>query len=60
MFLQEVVGAGVRLGVNQLVQAELGLLGVMLLALVTAGIRTRHLPLTGWALFFFVLLMVQA
>ena len=60
MVLTELVGVAVRFGVTELLTSVFGPLGVVLFVLAVAGIRIRSLTLTGWALFLFVLLMVQA
>ncbi|MFD9330733.1 hypothetical protein [Streptomyces sp. NPDC060065] len=62
MVFFQLVGTGVRFGVTQLVQTELGFKGLVLLTLVLVGIRARHPRLALWAagLFFLLTLQLQA
>ncbi|MGW0824907.1 hypothetical protein [Streptomyces sp. NPDC002845] len=60
MVFWELVGAAVRFGTAELMEAEFGPLGLLLLVLATAAVRTRHAPLAWWAAFVFFLLLVQA
>jgi hypothetical protein len=46
--------------VVQLVQSELGRMGVVLMALATLGLKAKNAALTYSAAVLFVLLMVQA
>jgi hypothetical protein len=58
----QLVCMGVELGVTQLVRTEIGLVGVVLLALLLVGVRAGHPRLAWWsaALFFLLTLQIQA
>jgi hypothetical protein len=59
MLLFQLGVAAVQFAVAQLVQSEIGVKGLLLLALAAVGIRARNAPLTGSAVVFFALLMIH-
>lgn len=59
MLLFQLGLAAVQFAAGQLVQSEVGVKGLLLLALAAVGIRARNAPLAVSAAAFFVLLMVH-
>jgi hypothetical protein len=59
MLLFQLGVAAVQFTVAQLVQSEIGVKGLLLLALAAVGVRARNAPLALSAAVFFILLMVH-
>lgn len=61
MVFFQLVGAGVEIGVTQLVRSRLGLAGLVLLSCLTVSVRAGHHRLAWWsaALFFLLTLQIQ-
>jgi len=59
MVIFQLVGEGVVFVMAPLVQSKLGLTGLILLTLISVGVRARHPRLAWWSAGLFFLLTLQ-
>ncbi|MGW3421595.1 hypothetical protein [Streptomyces phaeochromogenes] len=59
MVFFQLVGLGVEFAMTQLVRSRLGLTGLVLLTLISVGVRAHHPRLAWWSAGLFFLLTLQ-
>jgi hypothetical protein len=59
MVFFQLVGVGVEFAMTQLVLSRIGVIGLILLTLVSVGVRARHPRLAWWSAGLFFLLTLQ-
>ncbi|MCZ4510179.1 hypothetical protein O3Q52_18665 [Streptomyces sp. ActVer] len=59
MVFFQLVGVGVEFAMTQLVRSRLGVAGLVLLALISVGVRAGHPRLAWWSAGLFFLLTLQ-